>query len=108
MFAPHSKLRAAVTQAHRGVGSKAVPADPDKPTTPRHVAMSWARRLKRAFGIEINTCTRCGGPLKVIAGIEEPEVIARVLTHLQKTAPDQHQAELPLGERAPPQQARLI
>lgn len=108
VFAPHSKLRAAVTPAHRGVGGKAVPADPDKPITPRHVAMSWTQRLKRVFGIEIDTCTRCGDPLKVIASIEEPEVIARILAHRQKTAPDSHQTELPLGARAPPQQARLI
>ena len=108
VFAPHSQLRAAVTPAHRGVGSKTDPADPAKPSIPRHVAMTWAQRLKRVFGVEINTCARCGGKLKVIASIEEPEVIGRILAHIQKTAPDQHQAELPLGARAPPQQARLI
>jgi hypothetical protein len=108
VFAPHSRLRAAVTPAHRGVGSKAESADPDRPATPRHVAMTWAQRLKRVFGIEINTCTRCGGQLKVIASIEEPEVIAKILAHIQKIAPDPQQAELPLGARAPPQQARLI
>ena len=46
--------------------------------------------------------------LKVIASIEEPEAIAKILAHLEKTAPDQHQPELPLGARAPPTQARLI
>ena len=56
----------------------------------------------------INQCARCGGQLKVMTGIEEPEVIARILAHLQKTAPDLHQAELPLSARAPPTQARLI
>jgi hypothetical protein len=61
-----------------------------------------------AFGIEINTCTRCGGKLKVIASIEEPEVIAKILAHLQKAGPDPQQAELPLGARAPPTQALLI
>jgi len=70
--------------------------------------MSWAQRLKRVFGIEINTCTRCGGKFKVIASIEEPEVIAKILAHLQKAAPDPQQAELPLGARAPPTQALLI
>jgi hypothetical protein len=70
--------------------------------------MSWARRLKRVFGIEIDTCAGCGGQLKVIASIEVPELIARILAHLEKTAADQHQAELPLGARAPPRQARLI
>jgi hypothetical protein len=80
VFAPHSKLRSAVTPAHRGVGGKAVPVDPDKPLTPRHVAMIWAQRLKRVFSIEIDSCGRCGGKLKVIASIEEPEVIARLLS----------------------------
>jgi hypothetical protein len=108
VFAPHSKLRVAVTPAHRGVGSKTDPANPDPPITPRHVAMTWAQRLKRVFGVEINACARCGGKLKVVASIEEPQLIARILAHIQKSAPDQHQAELPLGARAPPAQARLI
>jgi ribosomal protein S27E len=108
VFAPHSKLRAAVTPAHRGVGSKADPADSGKPLTPRHVAMCWAQRLKRVFGIQIDTCTGCGGKLKVIASIEEPELIAKILAHREKSAPDQSQFELPLGARAPPRQARLI
>jgi len=34
------------------------------------------------FGIEIEGCARCGGKLKVIASIEEPEVIAKVIAHL--------------------------
>ena len=71
VFAPHSKLRAAVTRAHRGIGAKQPPADAAKPPTPRHVAMTWARRLKRVFGIEIEACARCGGKLKIIASIEE-------------------------------------
>ena len=55
VFAPHSKLRAAVTPAHRGMGAPQLlpAADVAKPPTPRHVAMSWARRLERVFGIEI-------------------------------------------------------
>jgi hypothetical protein len=45
----------------------------DKPTTPRHVAMNWAQRLKRVFGVEIEHCTGCGGKLAIIASIEEPQ-----------------------------------
>lgn len=80
VFAPHSKLRAAVTPAHRGVGGRKQPeagAD-EKPPMPPHVAMNWTRRLKRVFGIEIETCAGCGGRLRIIASIEEPEVIARI------------------------------
>lgn len=69
--------------------------------------MSWARRLKRVFGIEIQDCARCGGKLKVSASIEEPELIAKILAHLDKGAPDQSQHELPPGARALPSQARL-
>lgn len=47
-------------------------ADPDKPITPRHVAMTWAQRLKRVSGIDIDQCARCGGKLEVIVSIEEP------------------------------------
>jgi hypothetical protein len=44
--------------------------------------MSWAQRLKRVFGSEIERCEQCGGALKVIASIEDPEVIGRILKHL--------------------------
>ena len=70
--------------------------------------MSWARRLTRVFGIEIEDCARCGGKLAILASIEEPEVIAKILAHLQKTAPDQSPPKLPLGARAPPSQASLL
>ena len=111
VFAPHSRYRAAVTAARRGVGAPKRPtpgADPGKPETPRHVAMSWARRLKRVFGVEIEGCGRCGGRLEIIASIEEPQVIATILSHLERAAPEQCQGELPLGARAPPAQSRLL
>lgn len=70
--------------------------------------MNWAEGLKRVFGIDIEASARCGGMLKVIASIEEPEVIAKILAHLERMAADQCQTELPLGARAPPQQSRLL
>ncbi len=111
VFAPHSKLRAAVTPAHRGIGAPqrtGMLIDSVKPPTPQHVAMSWARRLKRVFGVEIQDCARCQGRLRVIASIEEPEAIAQILAPLENTAPNQSQPELPLGARAPPRQASLL
>ena len=64
--------------------------------------MSWARRLKRVFGIEIEGCARCGGKLKIIASIEEPEVIAKILSHLERTAPQVPQSSCRSGcERHP-------
>ncbi len=80
-----------------------------EPTSkPRHVAMIWAKRLKRVFGVDIEACARCGGKLKIIASIEESAVSAKILAHLERTTPAQYQSELPLGARAPPTQSRLL
>ena len=45
------------------------------------VRITWARLLKRVFDIDIERCA-CGGKLKLIAVIEEPAVIEKILTHL--------------------------
>ena len=57
---------------------------------------------KRVFGVEIDTCAGCGGTFRVIASIEEAEVIAKILAHLEKVAPDRHSAQLPLEPRQRP------
>jgi hypothetical protein len=49
--------------------------------------MTWAQRLKRVFAIDIEKCEKCGGKrsaarMKVIACIEDPEVIDKILKHL--------------------------
>ena len=48
----------------------------------RQRCLTWAQRLKRVFAIDIEVCRRCGGQLRVIASIEEPAVIERILGHL--------------------------
>ena len=93
-----------VTSIVRALGLKPALYD----STPRHVAMSWARRLKRVFGVEIESCTRCGGELKIIASIAEPQLIAKILSHLARAAPEQSQSALPLGARGPPAQSSLL
>jgi hypothetical protein len=45
-------------------------------------------RLKRVFDIDIETCSECGGDVRIIACIEDPEVIRKILAHLdEKAAP---------------------
>jgi len=46
--------------------------------------MTWAQRLKRVFGFDIETCRECGGTVKVIAGIEDPVPTKKILTHLKE------------------------
>ena len=51
----------------------------------RHAAMTWAQRLKRVFNIDIEVCSRCGGSVRVVACIEDQDVIDRILAHLRET-----------------------
>jgi len=50
--------------------------------------MTWAQRLKRVFGIDIQTCAACGGAVRIIACIEDPEVIEKILAHLDRKTTD--------------------
>ncbi len=100
VFAPHAALRAAVTPAGRGPGARSRAGTVENPP-PRHVSMTWARRLQRVFGIDIEQCARCGGRLQVIASIEAPELIERILAHRQERGA-QGAPVASLGPRAPP------
>jgi len=48
---------------------------------------SWAERLKRVFDIDISVCPLCGGTLRVIADVTDPEAIRTILAHLRQRAP---------------------
>lgn len=49
----------------------------------RYPGQGWAQRLKRVFAIDIGTCPDCGGKLRVIACIEDPPLIRKILEHVQ-------------------------
>ncbi len=79
VLAPNAKLR-----------SRVVPTPPPQTTTGEgdcthaHSAplcLTWARLLKRVFDIDVEQC-QCGGQLKLIAVIEEPDVIEKILKHI--------------------------
>ena len=67
----------------------------------RRAAMTWAQRLKRVFGIDIQTCAACGGAVRIIACIEDPEVIEKILAHLDQKTTESPGRPPPC--RAPPQ-----
>ena len=89
VFAPNSKYRALVTPAKRGKGRKVKSSNEALDQTPaeKHISMTWAMRLKRVFEIEIETCSECGGDVKIIASIEDPAVIQKILAHLDDNTP---------------------
>ncbi len=92
VLAPHYKYR-------RNVVPKPAPQltleEDDPSNKPR---MHWARLLKRVFNIDVESCPLCQGRVRIIAAIEEPPVIKKILEHLglPSTPPRIH------GPRGPP------
>ncbi len=85
VLAPNAKLRSAVVPGAAHPQDAAAHTCDHAPAHSAPVRMSWARLLKRVFDIDIERCA-CGGKLKIIAVIEAPDVIARILTHLGLSA----------------------
>ena len=101
VFAPNSKYRARVTPAKRGKGNKR--KVPDEAQTPAEcrASMTWAQRLKRVFNIDVETCQACGGTARIIACINDPVVIEKILSHLKEKAAPAQPVQWP-ESRAPP------
>ena len=38
--------------------------------------------LKRVFDKEIQACSKCGGQIKVISSVHNPQVIKKILSHI--------------------------
>ncbi len=74
VFSPNSKLREHVVPQK--------PIAQEEQRKPKAYSMTWAQRLKRVFAIEIEKCEKRGGPVRVIASIEDPDVIQKILKHL--------------------------
>jgi len=86
VFAPNSKYRALVTPAKRGKGKKTRSSDEVQYQTSaeKRASMTWAKRLKRVFNIDVETCSECDGDVRIIASIEDPVVIRTILTHFDE------------------------
>ena len=50
--------------------------------TPSAAKRAWARLIKQVYEVDPLVCTRCGGPMRIIALIEQREIIEKSLTHL--------------------------
>jgi hypothetical protein len=96
VFAPNSQYRSGIInrRVEDKFSEKTVQTAIEK-----QGAIRWAARLKRAFNIDIKKCDVCSGAVKVIACIDDPIAIQKILDHLQ--ARQSHQVILPVS-RAPP------
>ena len=76
IFAPHFKYRSMVVPK-----PKQPPPPKDEEKAPKS-RISWAKLLKRIFGLDVEACPACGDKMKIIAAIEDPPVIRKILEHL--------------------------
>ena len=44
---------------------------------------TWAALMRRAFDLDVLRCRRCAGRMELIATIDDPAVISRILAHLR-------------------------
>jgi hypothetical protein len=106
VLAPNSKHRINVTPAKHGKGpsQQGLKSNKDaKPPANEHKEMTWAQRLKRVLNTDITTCYRCAGPIKIIACIEDPRAIKKILNHLDAKSRAPGSVNLLPEPRAPPQ-----
>ena len=107
VFAPNSRYRARVVPGRRGRRGDPAPLAEEPTASERRGKMTWAQRLKRVFGIDVDTCPSCGGAVRIVACIEDSDVIKKILTRLDaQSAPQQPSFSLP-PTRASPQQGLL-
>jgi hypothetical protein len=80
VLAPHSRWRALVVAYRGGAGSSEVTPAESAAGKPRY--WTWAALMRRAFDLDVLACPRCGGRLRLIATVEEPGVVRKILAHL--------------------------
>ncbi len=71
VLAPNAALRAQIVPGEGAQAPNSADADDDPPAASPRARMSWAQLLKRVFAIDITTCPQCGGPLTILAAIED-------------------------------------
>jgi hypothetical protein len=91
-------VAAAACSSNRAVDPRPPAADyvagPDDPERARRLA--WADLFQRVWREDVLVCQRCGGPMRLIAVIEDPAVIEKILRHVG------------LGQRGPPRARRVV
>ena len=79
VLAPNHKYRAAIVPGTTGTRKQQRHHGAQKPTTATQASgLTWAERLRRAH---------CGGKLRIIADVTNPDVIDKILKHIAARAP---------------------
>ncbi len=82
VLAPNAALRSQIVPGEADQVPNTADGDGDLSSASTWARMSWAQLLKRVFAIDMAACPQCGGPLTLLAAIEDPSVIVKILSHL--------------------------
>ena len=58
---------------------------------------AWARLIRKVYEVDPLECPKCKGPMRIIALIDDPRVIRRILEHLGLWAPETSAPGPPAG-----------
>src|SRR5262245_487112 len=98
VLAPHSGWRARVVAAGALApepASASADANDKPPPGSRHYA--WAALMRRTFDLDMLACPRCGGRLRLLGAVDDPDAIRAILTAVAVSGE--------LADRAPPSPA---
>ena len=82
VLAPNAALRSQIVPGDADQATDASPEAADSSSTSTQARMRWAQVLKRVFAIDLTSCPQCSGPFTLIAAIDDPAVVAKILAHL--------------------------
>ena len=109
VFAPNSKHRAAVTgDGKEKQAPSTATTEPPVICEERRGKMSWAMRLKRVFNIDVTVCRHCQGAMRIIACIEDRQVINKILAHINRKQEPLASVTAGAGIRAPPTDSNFL
>lgn len=78
--------RAKRAAAEQPIEALATPPEPMAEVAARAKA-SWARLIRKVYEADPLACPKCQGPMRVIALIDDPAIVRRILEHLGRWAP---------------------
>lgn len=94
VFAPHAKIRKLIVPKNnkttvKKVKDKGDDKKPDEAASEDDLVapLTWAQRLKRVFNIVITLCPLCGGTMRVITDVTDPDLIQKILDRIAAQPP---------------------
>jgi len=77
---------------------------------PLEIRRAWAYLVAKVYEVDPLVCDKCGGTMKIIAYIQDPDVIFRILNHLN-LLPEESPGTLgrsPPDDTAPVRSAEIV